>query len=167
MKKISIFIIFILSCLVGCGGGGGGGSTTVYSTTTLKVSLSGTLPAGTAIISAGFTLTLPANVTPAMVNGAVASSVVTPSGTFAGGTALPPIYTLATATTAGTLRVVLANASPAGVTQVGEISTVVLQLANGAAPTASAFTLSAVDVRDTFGILVSGMQALVSGVTLQ
>jgi hypothetical protein len=166
MQKILVFIMFALLFLVGCGGGDGTPSST---TATLKISLSGTLPASTAIAGAGFTLKLPADVTPAMVNGLVAGSVITPSGTFSGGTALPTVYTPATATAAGTVKFALANATPAGVTQPGEVATVVLQLTNSAVPTAASFALDplSVTVIDILGNPVSGLQAVVSEVQLQ
>lgn len=168
MQKIAIIIISALLFLTACGGGGSS-SITTYSTVTLKINLSGALPTDTAMIGAGFTLTLPAYVTPANTNGVVAGSVVTPSGTFTGASTLPPVYTPATATTPGTLQVALASASASGVQQVGEIATLVLQLSTGAVPTAASFTLNQADVRvtDIFGNQVSGMQAVVAAVQLQ
>jgi hypothetical protein len=47
---------------------------------------------------------------PGAANGAVTNGVVVPSGSFAGGTQTPPIYTAATTTTPGTLSITLANA---------------------------------------------------------
>lgn len=135
---------------------------------TLTINLTGTLPTNTGIAGASFIVTLPANVTPAMTNSAVANGVVTPSGTFAGGTQTPPIYTAATASTPGTLNVTLVNAVTAGVSQVGEVATITLQLTNGATPTASSFVLSAVSVIDaTFYNRINGMGANVANVTLQ
>lgn len=138
------------------------------TTATLKMNLTGTLPASTGISGAGFTLTLPTDVTPALTSGVVSNGVATPSGTFAGGTQTPPIYTAATASTPGTLKVTLANSIPAGVTQVGEVATITLQLANGAAPTTGSFGVSAVSVVDA--VLynsISGMGAEVAGLSLQ
>jgi uncharacterized repeat protein (TIGR02543 family) len=141
----------------------------VYTTATLKINLNGDL-GGKAIAGAGFTLTLPANVTPTMVNGAVATSVVTPSGTFAGSTIAPVVtYIPAAGTTPGTVQMVISSSVPAGVTTVGEVATVTLQLANGAAPVAANFILNSVPVTviDTLGAPVAGMTASVAGVTLQ
>jgi hypothetical protein len=169
LKYLSLTLTLLT--LAACGGGGGDSSSgpTTYTTATVRISLSGTLPATRAIAGAGFVLTLPENVTPATTNGIIASSVVTPSGTFAGGTLIQPVYTPATATTAGTVQIAVANAAPAGVTQVGEIATVTLKLANGAMPTAAAFTLPQVGVTviDTDGNSIGGMQVIVSGVQLQ
>jgi uncharacterized repeat protein (TIGR02543 family) len=141
----------------------------VYTTATLKINLNGDL-GGKAIAGAGFTLTLPANVTPATVNGAVATSVVTSSGTFAGSTIAPIVtYIPATGTTPGTLQIIVSNSVDAGVTTAGEVATVALQLINGAAPVAANFTLNSVPVTviDTLGNSVAGMTASVAGVTLQ
>jgi hypothetical protein len=169
LKYLSLTLTLLT--LAACGGGGGDSSSvpTTYTTATVRIALSGTLPANRAIAGAGFTLALPADVTPATTNGIIASSVVTPSGTFAGGALIQPVYTPATATTAGSVRIAVANAAPAGVTQVGEIATVTLKLANGAVPTAAAFTLPQVGVTviDTDGNSIGGIDATVSGVTLQ
>ena len=170
MKNILLHLALTLALLTisACGGGDGGGGgviTPVAKTTAyLTVSLNGTLPASTSIAGAAFTLTLPAGVTPATTNGEVSSGVVKPSGTFAGGTQTPPVYTAAS----GTLQVALANSIPAGVTQVGEVATITLQLANGATPTAGSFGVSGVNVIDaTLYAPIAGMNVIVSNITLQ
>ena len=138
------------------------------TTATLTINLTGTLPTNTGIAGAVFTVTLPADVTPALTNGAVAAGVVTPSGTFAGGTMTQPVYTPATANTPGTITVTVANTVPAGVTQVGEVATITVQLANFTTPSAASFGLSAVSVIDaTVYNTIGGMGATVAGVTLQ
>jgi hypothetical protein len=126
----------------------------------LKIKLTGTLPAGTAITGTGFTLTLPANVTYS------AGSVVL-SGTFAGGPLGTPTYTAATATTPGTLLVPAANSVAAGVKEVGEIATITLQLSNSAAPKATDFSLKDVSVLDTLYNTIAGMGAEVASVELK
>jgi hypothetical protein len=177
MKNILLHlaVTLVLLTISACGGGGGGGSSTTdggssnttpaaKTTAKLTVSLNGTLPTSTAIAGAAFTLTLPTGVTPANTNGVVASGVITPSGTFAGGTQTPPVYTAAS----GTLQVTLVNSVPAGVTQVGEVATITLQLANGATPTAASFGVSAVSVIDaSLYAPIAGMNAVVANVTLQ
>jgi hypothetical protein len=173
MTKCILRYLFVNMCLLALAACGGGDGTavqpTVYTTAVLKIELSGVLPADVAIAGAGFTLTLPASTTPALTDGAVANGVVAPSGTFAGGTQLPPVYTAATTSTPGAVRIARASSSDAGVTQTGEVATVTLQLSNGAVPTAESFTLdsSAVEVIDTKGNPVSGMQAVISSVQLQ
>lgn len=167
-KLIIIFVLMILT-LTACGGGD---STTPITTAAktqaiLKLNLTGTLPADTAIAGAGFTITLPASVTPEIVNNTVAASVITPSGTFAGGTQIPPVYTAATATAPGKIQLTLVNAVAAGVTQVGEVATITLKITNGVTPSAASFNLSGVTVIDTRGNPVAGMGAVVSGVSLQ
>ena len=135
----------------------------------LKINLTGTLPAATAISGAGFTITLPANVAPALTNGAVASGAVSLSGTFSGSTISPQVvYTAATATASGTLKVTFASSSASGVTQVDEVVTITLQLSNGATPTAVSFGLSGVSVVDTaLYDTISGMGVNIGSVTLQ
>jgi len=165
MKQLvrAVLVAFSITFLVACGSDSGHTNTS----TILKINLSGTL-AGNAISGANYTVTLPANVTPATTNGVVAASVVTASGTFAGSTIAPIVtYTPATAGTPGSLQIVEANSVPAGVTTVGEIATITLQLANGAAPVATDFVVSSVSVFDTLGALIAGFSASVAGVTLQ
>ncbi|ABQ24972.1 hypothetical protein [Geotalea uraniireducens] len=167
--NISKYLLLTLTLLTlaACGGGGGGGTTdTTKTTATVKIALSGTLPAGTAIAGAALTLTLPDNVIPELVNGAVAGSVVTPSGVFAGGALVPVVYKEATASSPGMVVIALASAATTGVAETGEVATVTLRLTNSAAPTAGSFTLDQ-KVTDTSGKVVSGLSAIVSGVTLQ
>jgi predicted small lipoprotein YifL len=174
VKNIMSYLAMTLTLLTlaACGGGGTADQNpppTAKTTATLKISQTGSLPASTAISGADFTLTLPSNVTPAMTNGAVATGVVTFSGTFVNSTLSPQvIYTAATTSAPGTFKVILANSIPAGVTQVGEIATITLQLANGAAPIASNFVVSGDSVIDaTLYAPIAGMNVVVANVTLQ
>jgi hypothetical protein len=182
MKNILCFIAITLTLLTlaACGGGGGGGGgtpdaaggqsqpTSTSSSVTFTIQLTGILPANTAISGATCILALPANVTPAMVSSVVATSVLSYSGTFAGSTAAPIVtYTAATASTPGALSVVLTNTVSAGVTQVGEVATVTLQLANGASPTVASFGASSVTVYDVRGAIINGKGATVTNVTLK
>jgi hypothetical protein len=172
IKNVQILLYGILASIVfltlaGCGGGGGGNDyipATIHTTAVAKVKLNGDL-AGKAISGAEFTMTLPANVTPATVDG-----YVTPSGTFSDSTIAPLVtYVPAVGTTPGTVRIVVSNSVNGGVTTAGEVATVMLQLANGATPTPPNFVLDSVPVKviDTFGNSMPGMSAVVSGVTLQ
>jgi hypothetical protein len=178
VKKILTYfaLILILLTIVACGGGGNSDNgsvgqnplTSAKTTAILKISLTGSLPANTTIAGADLTLTLPDNVTPANINGTVASGVVTLSGTFSGGTQTPPLYTVATTSTPGTLKVTLINSIPAGVTQVGEVATITLQLSNNVVPTVDRFAISSVNVIDAaiYGT-ISSMGANVAIVTIQ
>lgn len=167
---IYITLTLVLMTFTACGGGGGGGTSnppTAKTTASVTINLTGTLPANTTIAGTDITITLPTDVTPSLNGTVVASGVVTPSGTFAGGTQTPPVYTAAAGNIPGTLKVVLANPVNAGVTQVGEVATITLQLANGATPTANSFGVSAVSVIDaTLYNTISGMGASVMSVTL-
>jgi hypothetical protein len=139
----------------------------IVSSAKVTINLTGTLPAATTIVGADFTLTLPANVTPLLNNGTVDASVITPSGTFAGGTNLTPVYTHATVTSAGTLKVTLANASQPGITSVGEIATITLQLSNNVTPSAANFSIATGStVFDRRGDVITGMSAGVASVVL-
>lgn len=175
MKKFHIYFAMTLTLLTiaACGGGGGGTSSqdspTAKTTATLKISQTGSLTASTTISGADFTITLPADVTPAMTNGAVTSSTVTLSGTFAGSTLAPQVvYTAATGSAPGTLKVILASSDAAGLSLAGEMATITLQLANGAAPTAGNFVVSGDTVFDaTLYAPIVGMNVVVANVTLQ
>ena len=172
VQKISRSLVMALTLLIvaACGGGGGsGGGGGNPTAAALKINLTGSLPASTAISGAGFIITLPANVTAATTGGTVASSVVSLSGTFAGSTVPPQVlYTAATSTTLGTIKVILASSAAAGVTQVGEVATVALLLANGAAPTAASFGVSEATVVDVgTANSINGMGVTVAAVTLQ
>lgn len=173
MKNILIYLAATLTLLALAACGGGGGDSQIQppaakTTAKLTINLTGSLPASSAIAGADITLTLPANVTPAMTNGAVATAAVTLTGTFAGGTQTPPVYTAAVGNSPGTLKMTLVNPVHSGVTQVGEVATITLQLANDAAPTVANFGVSAVIVIDaTIYGTISGMGASVAGVTLQ
>ncbi len=167
-KHILLSVLFPLTLLILTACGGGETSVPVRTTAVLKVNLSGNL-GNKAIAGASFTLTLPANVTPATVNNAVATSVVTPSGTFAGTTIAPVVtYTPAAGTTSGTMQIVVTSSIAAGVITAGEVATITLQLANGAVPAAVDFSLSSVPVNviDTLGNTVPGITANVSEVTV-
>jgi hypothetical protein len=173
MKNIlfHLAMLLILFTFTACGGGGGDSQIqqpAAKTTAKLTINLTGSLPASSAIAGADITLTLPANVTPAMANGAVATAAVTLTGTFAGGTQTPPVYTAAAGNIPGTLKMTLVNPVQSGVTQVGEVATITLQLANDAAPTMASFGVSAVSVVDaTIYGTISGMGASVTSVTLQ
>ena len=178
MKTILFYLALTLMMitLTACGGGGGGGNDTAglntpvaKTTTTLKIRQTGSLPATKTISGADFTITLPANVTPATTNGAVATSVVSLTGTFASSTLAPQvIYTAAAGSTPGTLRVILTSSEAAGLSLVGEVATITLQLANGAVPTVSSFIVSGERVIDaTLYAPIVGIGVVVADVTLQ
>jgi hypothetical protein len=170
MIKQIFNIVALVTTLLMLGACGDSSSTGTQANTsaTVKIALSGNL-SGKAIAGAGFTVTLPANVTPALTSGIVAATVVTPSGTFAGNTILPVItYTAAAGATKGTLLIVLASSQVAGVSTVGEVATLTLQLANGAAPVAADFSPLSASATDTEGAPIAGISsATVASVTLQ
>jgi hypothetical protein len=134
------------------------------STATIKLSLTGKLPATSAISGAEFTLILPANVTPKYTNGNVDSGVVVPSGTFAGSTLSPQVIY---STAASTLKVILPSSTPAGVTQVGEVATITLLLDNNTLPSTSSFSIVSASVFDVATVTaINDIEVAVSSVTL-
>lgn len=173
VKNIFIYLITALTflTLTACGGGGGGGGTpppAAKTTATLTITLSDTLPSLPAITGADFTLTLPANVTPANTNGTVTAGVATNSGTFAGSTILPYVdYTAANGNVPGKLRIILSSSEVTGVSLTGEVAKITLQLANGAVPTTGSFGMSPASIIDVPGNTISGIDANVASVTLQ
>ena len=67
-----------------------------------------------------------------------------------------------------TLRVILTSSEAAGLSLVGEVATITLQLANGAVPTASSFIVSGERVIDaTHYAPIVGIGVVVADVTLQ
>ena len=176
LKNILFYLALtlILITLTACGGGGGNETTVqnppvAKTTATLKISQTGSLPATKTISGTDCTITLPANVTPSLTNGAVATEVVTLSGTFATSTLAPQVvYTAAVGNTPGTLRVILSSSEASGLSLVGEIATITLKLANGASPTTSNFVVSGDSVIDaTLYAPITGMNVVVSNVVLQ
>lgn len=158
MKNILLFLALTLSLFVlaGCGSDSDNTPTKPDNTkAVLKIKLTGTLPANKAIVLADFTLKLPSNVTVPVTDAVVLS------GTFAGGSMIP--YTVG----AAKLAVHAVNKVEAGVTEVGEVATITLQLANGATPKKEDFSFETVIVADPSGNPISGFSAEVASVTLQ
>lgn len=143
-------------------------STKVYTKATLKVSLVGTLPAGSSISGVGFTLYFPVSVAPDMINNAVATGVVTPLGVFSGGLQADPVYSPAvTAAPYGKMLITLADLSQTGVTQVGDVALITLQVNNETSLTAKDFQLGTNGVIDMEGKPIASVSAVVTDVILQ
>lgn len=131
MQKIYIFFIISLLFVAGCGGGSvgtTGGSNNEAATYKVTLATEGTLAGSLAGI--GVTLQLPTGVTPKLAaDGSVDSSVVKASGVMANNASMvPPEYTPASGTTAGTLSFVLASTAAKGF-GIGEFATVTLNVA--------------------------------------
>lgn len=74
-------------------------------------------------------------------------------------------YTAPTTGVPGKLKVTLTSSIPTGVTQVGEVATITLQLTNAPVPTVGSFGLTAVSVYDVTVVgPISGMGAIVASV---
>lgn len=168
MKIFLLILSFTLALitLAACGGGGGATSTSpkVNTTATLKIAITGSLPPSTAISGAKFTITLPANVTPEITGADVSNGVVINSGTFANSTLAPQVvYKSETSK----LDVILSSSVVSGITQVDEVATITLKLANRATPTATSFVISGESVVDaSLYNSISGMGVIVKTVEL-
>src|SRR6185369_16955814 len=136
---------------------------------TLKVAISGTLPAGTNISGVGVTMTLPAGVTVATdSSGAVTTESVIPSGIFASGTQATPIYSAENIGNPASLKICPTSNKVEGESQTGEIATIVVNLASGATPTAESFVLSdLVVVNASTYDKITGISGSVTTVTFQ
>lgn len=150
LKKLGLIMAAILM-LAGCGNDNNI-MMPLYTTATMKVSLPNN---GTSTIdAAGFTITLPTGLTPALeADGkTVSATVVTPSGTFNGGTVIGTVYTPASGSTLGTLKIDISYSPGVGITQGGEVATVVLKISGLAIPTTSSFAV----INGTVTIVPSG-----------
>lgn len=130
----------------------------------LKISLTGTPPAATAIAGAEFVLTLPAGLTPATLD---ASGSVVPSGLFSTGAFVGVNYIPATIGESGTMNISVTDGGD-GITETGEIATVILNRISGAVPAISDFPLSNDSVFDTNnGVSIAGINVVVTSVSMQ
>ncbi len=144
-----IALLFMLS-LVGCGSGGGDGTVppvTQPTSAVLKLSTTGTMPAGTSLAGVGVTIVLPAGVSVSTdTTGTVTAGVVTASGVAAKSTVIPPVFTPATATKPATLKLVVGSTAAGGF-GVGEFATVSCNIGSGSFPKSTDFSLPAADIK--------------------
>ncbi len=160
MKKTSLLMLLTITCALtlfsACGGGGGGASGPSQPTTavlTLSTAVTGTIPAGTSINSYVVTVTLPAGATvkasPDGINPAklvTDPGVVTPAGS-ASGSVFSAIYTAATPTLPGTIKVYVSSGTGFGP---GDFCTINCDISAGSYPSASDFAQVSLD--DATGI---------------
>ena len=176
--KLVLLILAALLTITACGNNGGNSSSSsalplnigegIYTKATVKISLSGALPAGSSISGLSFTLFYPSFLTPDMSNGTAAAGVVAPSGVISNGSQLDPVITPpATAASYGKILVTMADMSQSGLTQVGEVAQITLRIANGITPTKNSFILSTNGVFDLNGNTLPAMNAVVSDISLQ
>jgi len=163
-KRLSgtVFIIAVMAML-GCGGGGGGG-VTQPTTATLKLLSQG--PAGTKIRGVEVTVVLPPGVTvkstslPATDPGVVVLSGATATAAFTAANAglLNPtsIYTPATATAPGTVKILIPSAADF---DLGEYVTVNAVIAAGSFPVAADFALTGFSAVDLNGAVIPGVSS--------
>jgi hypothetical protein len=145
--------LLLLTACSGGGGGGGGGAT--KAVVTLLSSGTGT------ICGIDATVDLPAGVTlKSSASGTTDDGVVVPSGAAATNTYAVGVYTAATGTFPGKIRVLMVNA--AGFTP-GEFCTVNAELAPGYFPAAADFTIESFAASDETGSVINGMA---SGLTV-
>lgn len=162
-KLSNVIIIFCLvtlaAVLAGCGSGGGGSSSggTSSTTATQAVVTISTEESGTVsslpIIGIEVTLALPPGVTvSADASGQTESGIVKASGVAAGASIIGN-YTPATATTPGTVKIVVIKSTGFGA---GEFVTVTCNR-NGASFSPSDFSLSDFKAVDHYGITITGL----------
>ena len=137
LKKIFLqaALLGALGALAGCGGGGG--SAPSFATGTLKLGISGSIPAGSAITGGQVTLTLPQGVTIATgTNGAVAANVVAFTGPATGRLQLVGAEYSATPPT---LKVGFYNNEQQGYGDTGEFATITYTYPTGSPVLPAAF----------------------------
>jgi len=161
MKKISLSVLLIIQLILSsCGGGGGGGNNSNSPTpapqpTKMIVKLSTSGPVGAQIGGVDVTLTIPAGVTIKSAN----NPPETDAGTVvASGQAAQKSLAIATYTAGspGSVHIVLVNSSQNGFS-VGEFATLTCDLASGANPAASDFTIQSSLVGDLNGAAITGV----------
>lgn len=146
MKKLTLSSLLIcalvLTVLSACGGGGDGGITVQQPTTaviTLATAVNGTMPTNTIITGYDVLISLPAGVTvksttaPPQTN----DGVVTATGAAAG-SSIAAVYSVATSTVSGTVRILIAKADGFSA---GTFSTVNCDIAAGHYPKTTDFPL--------------------------
>jgi len=146
MKKTSLPILLIvalgIAILPACGGGSSSSSPPFQPTSavlTLSTAITGTIPATASITSYDVTIELPTGVTvktmPAPNSSETGTGVVIASGS-ATGAAIAGVYTAATGTSPGTVKVYVESG---GGFSAGEFCKVNVNITAGYSPTASSF----------------------------
>jgi len=169
MKKISLTILLVIQMmLTSCGGGGGGNSsnsaTPAQQPTRAIVKLSTIGPANIQIGGVDVTMVLPTGVTIKSKN----SPPETDAGTVvASGQAAVNSLAMATYTAGspGKMHIVIVNSGQNGFT-IGEFATITCDLASGANPTSSDFTIQSSIVGDLNGAAALGV-SVNAGVVLE
>ncbi len=156
MKKsmhLMIILFGVMTLLSACGGGGGGGGTPPAAVTkaSLKLITSGT---GT-IYGIDVTVNLAPGVTvKSTTPPQVDTDVVAPSGAAAADTIATAVYTAATGTLPGKVRILVANAN--GFT-IGEFCSMNGDIASGHSPKSEDFSLESFSASDADGNVINGL----------
>lgn len=167
-------ILVIITLLAACGVGGGGGGTTTppattpqptvsYTSAILKLSIQGTLPAGTALSGLGLTVTLPDGViVETNADGTVKSGMLAPSGVLSPSTAsCIQTYMPASGATPGKLDIIVISTQQNGF-GTGEFATVTCKLTKQVDVTAASIVLSDFKPADLNLTPISGLTPVVS-----
>ncbi|HEY5974476.1 MAG TPA: hypothetical protein VIU41_07000 [Geobacteraceae bacterium] len=133
----------------------------------LKISTSGTLPAGTKIGAIDATVTYPTNKALTIFDTDITASAGVGTGTNCSPTN-QTCYMLVPNTTTVFGQVVLALINPTGIASVGEIVTMNFHTAPpNPSPVAGDFTITGANVYDINGVLIPGVTVVISAAAIQ
>jgi len=153
-----LMVISAIALISGCASSGGGSmpatSPAHPTTAVVKLSTSGTLASGVLIGGIDVTLILPAGVSVKSARTPLTDGGVVTSSGVAGGSIDIGIYTAATSTLPGKVRIALVNAVGFGT---GEFTTVNCDFAAGNTPTAAGFSLVNFSAINGGGAAISGL----------
>ena len=156
VTKLLVFTLFFFSA---CSGGGGGNSPSPSISPPAAASVTlATSQTSTTIYGIDATVNLPSGVTikSTVSPPAADDGVVIASGVAAAGSVVTAVYSAATSTLPGTVRIMIVNANGFGV---GEFAKLNCGIASGYNPTANDFTTAHLIAKDGNGTDIAGVAA--------